>query len=310
MKKTLHIFLFIGLFFASFFLFLFLTFPYEVLKESLSAEVSQATGYNVRIGDMSPNLPLGITAKDIRVDAPNGGATMNLGAFKLDLGVFSLLLGKLHVNAAAESGKGDLEVGLDFGLFDLVKGAMAPRHFSLASNAFPLDGLAAFGLSVAANAPGANPMVAPLLGALGLSAQLTGKAEVALDTSNPTQSTGNVDINFGKMILKLSHPSLGLPDQAFKKSVVKASVQSGTLVLDKASGFISEELELLTDGKITLKPDIAQSLLDMKVVIELKKDLKEKFGFVMDAVTGTSTADGKVTMQVRGSMAAPVVTTL
>ena len=55
MKRTLRIFGLIGLFFVSFLVFLFLTFPYEVLKETVAAEVSKATGYLVRIGDLGPS---------------------------------------------------------------------------------------------------------------------------------------------------------------------------------------------------------------------------------------------------------------
>ena len=52
-RRTLQITLMTLLFGFSFTLFLFLTFPYEVLKEAVAAQISKATGYNVQIGDMS-----------------------------------------------------------------------------------------------------------------------------------------------------------------------------------------------------------------------------------------------------------------
>ncbi len=63
------------------------------------------------------------------------------------------------------------------------------------------------------------------------------------------------------------------------------------------------------DGRITLKPDALMSLLDLKVIFKLNKGLKEKFGFLMDAMTGSATSEGQLTMQVRGPMQQPAVTT-
>jgi type II secretion system protein N len=308
MKRTLQIFLLLMLGVASFVLFLFLTFPYEVLKETIAVELSQATGFDIRIGEMSATLPLGIEAKDVKVTAPQSGASVSLSGLNASVNPFMLLLGKLKATTELEAGGGNMVVALDFGLLDLIRGDAVPRHVTFDSKAFPLDQLATFGLTVASNAPGANPMVAPLLGAIGLSAQLNAKMDFALDTKNPTQSTGSAEISLGKAILKLSHPSLGLPDQAFKKATIKAKVEQGNFVLDKDSGFISDELELKTDGKITLKPVPTASVLDLKIVVKLNAGLKEKFGFLIDAFTQNAASEGQLTMQVRGPMEQPAVT--
>jgi hypothetical protein len=313
MKKTLQYLLLFLLFCASFVLFLFVTFPYEVLKESLAAEMSQATGYAVSIGDMSPSLPLGVKAENIKLDAPSGTATLTLSSLSVDINPFMVLLGKLKVNAEVKSGTGAMDVGLDFGLFDLIRGAgsgaVVPNHFLFTAKAFPLDQIAQFGINVVTSGPSANPMVAPLLSAMGISAQLTGKMDFALDSHNPTQSTGDAELKLEKAVLKLSAPALGLPDQKFKKAQLKMKVDAGNVVFDKSSGFISDELELIPDGKIQLKQAPMASVLDLKVVVKLNAGLKEKFGFLIDAVTGSATSEGQLTMQVRGPMEQPAVTT-
>ena len=88
--------------------------------------------------------------------------------------------------------------------------------------------------------------------------------------------------------------------------MIKAKVENGTIVLDKSSGFVSEELELLPDGKVTLKQAPQVSQLDLKVVFRLNKGLKDKFGFLIDAMTGSATSEGQLTMQVRGAMDAQI----
>jgi hypothetical protein len=47
----------------------------------------------------------------------------------------------------------------------------------------------------------------------------------------------------------------------------------------------------------------------MKVGFKLNKGLKEKFGFLMDAMLGRSSGDGQLTMQLLGSLDNPQVST-
>lgn len=299
-----------GLFLVSFVLFVFLTFPYEVLKESLAAGISQSTGYVVQIGDMGPRLfPIGLKAEDIRVETQSGSATMKLKSLRVGVGLLPLVLGKVGVEVTAIQDQGKLEASADFGVFDLLGHKAVPRRITLAAKAFPLDDLVTFALGVAGNSPTANPMVAPLLTAIGFSGQLTGNADFNLDAKNPTQSTGQADLSLNKANLKLSHPSLGLPDQVFKKALIKAKVENGAVVIDKNSGFVSDELDLALNGKVTLKAQPSASLLDLKIQIKLDKGLKDKFGFLIDAVTGSATSEGQLTMQLRGPMEQPAFTT-
>ncbi len=308
-RLVLQVVALVALFLVSFVLFLFLTFPYEVLKESLAAEISQSTGYIVRIGDMSADFPLGLTAEAVKIEAPTGAASLSFKTLSVDVSVLKFLLGKVSVELSATAGSGEFELDADFGILDLIANQPVPKHFSFVSKNFPLDDIAGFALNNAASSPTANPMVAPLLSAIGVSALLNGKADFSLDAKNPTQSTGEMEISLAKAVLKLSHPSLGLPDQEFKKASIGAKVEAGNVVFAKNSGFVSDELELLTEGKITLKQQPLNSLLDMKVVFRLNKGLKEKFGFLIDAMTGSATSEGQLTMQLRGPMEQPAVTT-
>ncbi len=314
MKKLLHILLFVGLFLFSFALFLFLTFPYEVLKESLSAEIAQSTGFNVRIGEMGASLPLGIKAKDIKIENAAGNSSMTLTSMSANVSALSFLMGKVRAEAAfaASSGigkePGEMDITLDFGLLDLIKGEAMPRRFQFVSDKFPIDQLVAFALSTAASGPNANQMVAPLMTAIGITGALTGRMDFDLNSTNPTQSAGSMDVKLVNATLMLDHPSIGLQNQTFKTAEIKAQVKNGVLEFAKGSGFVSQELSILTDGKVALKAVPTASILDLQVAVQLDGDLKEKLGVVMDMATGKS-AEGKVTMQVRGPMEQPNVQT-
>lgn len=309
MKTWIKVIGLIALFLASFVMFVFMTFPYEVLKESLAAELSQNTGYTIRIGQLSSNFPLGLHAEDIKIDSPQSTSPLTFSSMDVDLSLLSLFALKLGADVTVTSGTGEMELGAGLGIFDIASGVTVPKRLTFKSKNFPLDQLASFGISVAANAPDANPMVAPLLGAIGFSGNLNGNMDFKLDGKNPALSTGSAELSLSKATLKLSHPSLGLPDQALTKGLIKAKVEGGSVIIDKSSGFVSNELELLTDGKIVLKQELLASLVDMKIIFKLEKTMKEKFGFIIDAVTGNSTNEGQLTMQVRGPVSQPAVTT-
>ena len=308
--RLLKILGFVGLFLGSFLIFLFMTFPYEVLKETVAAELSQSTGFAIRIGELSARLPLGLRAENVKIERQGGGGGATIKSIDASVSILRALFGTLRTQIRVGAGSGFLEGSLDFGLFDVVGGQLMPRRVEVDAKAFPLDDFVTFALAAAANSPTANPMVAPLLSAVGLSAQLNAVVDLKIDAKNPVESTGSADISLQKAVLKLSHPSLGLPDQNFKKAVIKAKFEGGNLVFDPNSGIVSDELELQLNGRVLLKPQMALSQLDVNMILKLNKGLKDKFGFVIDAVVGSATSEGQLTMQLRGPMAQPAVTTL
>jgi type II secretion system protein N len=294
-------------FFISFFCFLYLTFPYEVLKESLSQDLGQMTGYDIRIGKMSPSLPLGMKLEKISISKAGSSNVLSLDEVKVKVSVLSLFVGRLSPSLTLNSGKGSLEVNLGLAIFDLVGGNPIPRFGALKAQNLSLDQFISFLLASLSSGPGADPLIGPFLGNLAVLGSLNGMLEFELDEKNATQSIGKVDLSLANAVLKMDHDSLGFPNLVFKPAGIKAKIQNGNLQVDESSGFYSDDLKIQTLGKIILKPNLTASQLDLQFVIQLDKDLKEKIGFVLDAIRGTATADGKLTIQVRGPLSQPVV---
>lgn len=298
---------FVVFFFVSFLVFLYLTFPYEVLKESLSQDLGQITGYDIRIGNMSPSLPLGMRLEKISISKAGSSNVLSIDAVKVKVSILSLFVGKVSPSLTLNSGKGSLEVGVGIGILDLVAGHPIPRFGSLRAQNLSLDQFLGFLLASLSSGPDADPLLGPFLGNLAVLGSLNGSLDFELDEKNPTQSVGKVDLSLANAVLKMDHDSLGFPNLNFKPAGIKAKIQNGNLQMDESSGFYSDDLKIQTMGKILLKPNLGASQLDLQFVIQLDKDLKEKIGFVLDAIRGTATADGKLTVQVRGPMTQPVV---
>ena len=102
---------------------------------------------------------------------------------------------------------------------------------------------------------------------------------------------------------------MGLPDQVFKKAQINAIIRNGKLQIDDKSGLQSDELRVDLAGNVTIKEQPLASQLDLKIVLALEKGLKEKFGWLIDAVKSTQSGDGQMTVQVRGRIDRPNFTT-
>ncbi len=237
MKKPLEILSLVGLFLFSFVLFLYLTFPYEVLTEKVSVELSGATGYSVRIGGISPRLPIGAEIKDIKIESKDGSSRLHFTNVEADIGLFSLLLGQISPKVEIKSGGGVINVEMDLGILDLLNRSHFPKYVSLDAKKFPLADLIRFGLGTMDAS--SNP-IAGLLSNIGLIAKLNGKVEFDLDSKKPTQSVGEVNLNLTDALLVLSHPMVGLEDQKFNKAKIQAKVENGKVHIKKTSMFVSK----------------------------------------------------------------------
>jgi hypothetical protein len=307
LSKARQYVLLAALFFTSFLGFLYVTFPYEVLKEALSIEISQVSGYEIRIGDMSPSFPLGLALEKVVFSKSGAPKGLTLDKIKVKISLLSFLIGRIAPSLEVKSKKGSLEIDVSLGLFSLIGGQVEPRHAALKAADFPLDEIFSFILGAVSSGPSADPLVGPFLQNLAVSGSLDGGLEFELDTKNPTQSLGKMDLALKNAVLKLDHDSLGFPNLKFKPAGIKAKIQSGSIVFDESSGFYSDDLKIQITGSIMLKPEPAKSQLDLRFLIQLDKGLKEKIGFVLDAIRGTATADGKLTVQLRGAVGQPVV---
>lgn len=300
---------YIALFVVSFLFFIYYTFPYEVVKESVAADVSRATGMNLTIKKLSPNFPLGLQADGVRLAANTPGAEAEFKSVDVDIGVLWLLLGQLKIKVRV-TGKdgGRLWFAARIGVPRLFSArGPVPSSVTLESSKFVLDDIVHFLLGWVAEDPNTNPLLGPLLSKIGFVAKLDGNIALDLDVDEPTQSQGMAEIIFTDAMLKLSDPSLNLPDQKFSKAMIKAKLENGTLAFDDKSGLTAQEMDVGFQGKLTLKPIIGSSLIEMRIPVKMEKDLNSQFGFILDMFAG-GPKNGIVTFQLRGSLVQPLFT--
>ena len=306
MKSPKTIAAMIAIFFVSFFLFLYLSFPYGVLKEAISSRVQIATGVTVRMESFGPAFPFGFSGTGVEI-YKGQSSRVKLRYFAAKLSILQLLMFKLGVNFDLEDEQnGELELGLGFSLFDVLTGRIGlPSSVSMTADKFQLQSLTDFGIQTAVSAGVGGPIAGQLLAKLGIKGKLNGKVNLSLNGKNIPQSTGDLKINFTDALLVLSDPSLNFPDQAFKMAQLTANLSSGTLNIDPTTRFMTEELETGVDGKVVLRAQTSNSDLSLKAFVRLKGLLGEQYGPIIDAFSNGMGKNGSVSLQIAGTLAAP-----
>ena len=304
-KKSGYVLLFV----VSFIFFLYLTFPYGVLKESMAAFISKQAGLDIHIGELRPSLPLGFDMTDVTLAPVGGGPVLELKEVQIDFSMLNLLFGAIAINLdLLDKDRGEFEASVKFSLIDLLKKNFMPYKIAFDANKFGIGQFIAFGLNRMAMNPNnpAGQLFTPLLDQMKIVGKMQGEASFFLDVGNLSESTGSVDLKLADAALKLENASLDMADQTFSKAAFKANMASGNLTITKDSGFHTQELMLDFSGDAKLKPQIGQSLLNFNIGFRLDKGLKDKFGFIIDAKGGT---DGAIRINIKGTVDRPNVTT-
>jgi hypothetical protein len=297
-----------GLFIASLLFFLYLSFPYGVLKEAIASQVQMATGVTVRMESFGPSFPFGFSADGVEIykgQSPH----FKLKSVTARLSIWQLFLARLGVSVEIEDPKGgDLDVGVAFGLFDLIGGnGGLPSIVTMSSKGFAIDSLTSFGIQAAVDSGVGGPMAGPLLAKLGLRGKLSGAIDLRLNGKVPSQTTGDIKVNLTDAVLVLSDPSLNFPDQSFKTAQISASVQGGSVNVDPSTRLITADLEMGIDGKVALRPQMPNSDLSLKAFIKLQGLLGDQYGMILDGLSNGMSKGGMLNLQIAGTLGAPQV---
>lgn len=303
MKRVWKLISYLVLGLVSFTFFFYLTFPYEVLKETIVLNASEATGLNVHIGELGPSFPLGVKSESVRIGSSTGNK-VQLSKVNISISTFALLLGNLSLHVDLEDAKkGTFELNVGISIFDLLKGQYPvwPKSIYLEARAFLFGEIVDFVLKNQSESPDVNPLVKPLLESVDVDGQLNADVDLSIDSSDLTKSSGTAEIRLTKTVLKSLNDNLPLPDQIFSKALIKAKLDKGALFVDKSSGFVSQDLNIGIGGKIIQKPQLDKSDLDFNIPIKLGPPLQEQLGIILDAVAQRQTK-GELEIKVTGAL--------
>lgn len=295
-KKPL---LYTGIFCFSFILFAYLTFPYGILKEAVVVQISRATGISIRLKELGPSFPLGISAEGVTVI--DGATKVELKELDVNLSLLPLLIGKLQGNLSLVSkNNGELDLSVAWGVGQLASQDFIPGSVEVEADNFDVGSLLSFG--VASFAKSANDLIKGTLAKIKIAGNLKGKMSLDLDTTEPSQSSGVIKLDILKGTLDMNDPNLGVPKQSFKKALIQASLAKGVLNINPNSGFHTKDLFVDLKGKSFLKSPLTRSSMDINIELKLGGKLKENFDFLLNMAGGSN---GGARFRLGGTFARP-----
>ena len=296
------LYFFSGLFF--FFFFLYLTFPYQILKEKIVSSISKETKTLVSIESLGPKLPLGLTMDKLRFYKPGSG---DLQIQKLDvrLGFFSLLFGGLNFSVRVEDhNKEGVELNSFFPLKDIfsTESQAIPSYISLTSDKFDIAPFVNYYLSSKASDENLNPVFKSALKDTLFIGKLKSNVRFDFDGKDILLSTGSLDIEFVQAGLNI----LSLPFQNFKQARIKTSLSKGLFEFSPETKIISDDLNIDISGSVKQAEKLTMSKLDVSVKIKMMDELKESFGMLLDLATGKP-SEGEARVKIKGTLVRPKV---
>lgn len=299
MGKIARIFILIFVGFFSFLFFLYFSFPYEVLKESIAVHLSQETGINMNLGEMKPKLPLGVSFKRIQVTTPSG-TSLFLKSATVKVSLLKALIGKVGIGVEITDDKaGVLEFQTDFGIISLITDpAPFPSYMNITASKFKIDQIVNFALKRQEESEETNVLIKPLLKSFRIEGMMNANVDLTIDIKDQNRSEGEAQISFDQMKLLISDSSISIPDQIFDKAQIVANLKDGQLRFDPSSKITSNNIAIAIGGQIIQKADIK---LDLLINLQLKNELESQFGWVLDAAANKKT-NGSMEIHIGGDL--------
>lgn len=290
LKRWIAILVFI----FSFLFFLYATFPFGVLKESLMTMINKGSSYSVRIGKLYPSFPVGLGGSDVEIIKMGSNKSVRLQNVAVRLSLMSLLIGRLRADITLyDATNGRVDAAASFGLFSVLRGAPEPKNISMSARSYPIGGLFDFALAGIPLPLEYQGFIGSYLEKIAFTGKLNAEVDLGFNSDDPSKSTGEIDISLNDGSFTIEDPSLALDPQKFSKFLIKAKMAKGQVMIDPTSAINSQDLAMTTQGQISLKKQLAESTLDVTLQYRMEGSLRTQIGELLDTLTGGTGGESK-----------------
>jgi type II secretion system protein N len=312
--------------FTSFFLFLYLSFPFNVVKEVLIGKVNDTFMQNsirlrLTVGNFKLKLPLGLSFEDIQLTNVNDpSAVLKLGKATVSLSSLSLFVGKLSTHIRVEQSGGNFELETSHSISDLIALGNSRRAVSIPKGTIDLD-FARFELRPlvsnfmiyfrTSNDPSLQTILPFLSTEIG--GQLNGKIKV--DMSSTTDSleklNADVDLKIQKAYLELKNETLPIPRQDFTDARIKLKLLKKSLDILPETKFAANDVGVNLSGRLSISDLMDVTDMKLNLGLALRGKLEENFKTLIPVGLRCDPAkfvDGKMDVEISGNLLAHTCT--
>lgn len=292
--KAVRFFGYSLLFGVSFFFFLYLMFPYEILKDRLILELERmlGSGTEVSLVGLTPHYFSGVRLKGLKVvyhEQNTPSPVLSIDRAELRISLLSALLGNPRLSFQVKAGAGELR-----------------------GSGKQSDGMLNLDLELRDLDVGAFPILASRYG-LKLGSRIDGAVELLYDQGNTMRSSGKANLTFRSLALEesslpMSGSSIDLPAVQIAKgrdSRIRASLGKGVITLEEFR-FSGGDLSLDLQGKIFLSSELLNTRLNINGSFSDSPKLSQALPFLF-IVEKQKRPDGSYPLAISGRFEKPSI---
>lgn len=235
-------------------LFIYLRFPYYLLKPKIEAALSAVAHKEVTLGAITPRLPWGVTVQDMRI----GGATL-APQLTVRPSLFSLLTGKMGFSFTIHQDKG--------GLRGKIKTSL--RH-----PGDPLD------ITLKMKQFDVAPLQKVFKGAAEIEGTVDGIFAVKTSRERFGDSQGTIDLVWAKGQIPLHIASFPLAAIPFERFEIDARIDKGVLSIRKAD-LSGNDVSGRLSGNVKLGQNASSSRMNISGDLVLSPGYRRMMGDAM-----------------------------
>lgn len=284
----------------SFLIFLYLSFPFNVVKEVLAGKVNESfiqskLPLRMTLGSLRPKFPLGLTLEDIQLNNVNDPlASIKIGKASVSISILAPFVGNVAADVRLEQSGGRVEIATSQSIRSLVS-LSSSRSFKLPSgstsitfNKFELKPLMASLLGYVRS--GNNPSLQTIQPFLRteVSGQLSGK--IKLDVPSPGDSfdkvTSDVDLKIVQGYFEMKDETLAIPRQDFSDAIIKAKLAKKSLEIPADTKLISNDLGINLSGRMSVSDRMDITDVKLNLGLMMKGKIEENFKNILPLMLG------------------------
>ncbi len=305
----------------SFLLFLYISFPFNVVKEVAVSKVNEVFIENklpirVRVAGLKLKLPIGIQLEEIQlVNVNDSSAGIKIGRATASVSVLSLLLGKVDADVRLTQSGGNVEINFNDKISSLLKIARSPNvrlpsgNLKVDFKTFEIAPFIANALAYVRS--GNNPAlqtIQPFL-RLEVSGQLSGYARLALPDVGESleKATADVDLKIGKAFFLMKDETLNIPRQEFTDARIKAKLLKKSIDIPTETKLIANDIGINLSGRLNVSDNLSVNDVKLNLGLDLKGKVEENFKNLLPIILGCDMAKmvgGKLDAELSGVIGA------
>lgn len=320
-KRTKVILTYVGVGIISFLIFLYLSFPFNVVKEVIISKVNetfiqQKLPIRISVASFKPKFPIGINLEDIQVSNVNDPlANIKIGKASAWVNVLSLLIGKVDADVRLTQSGGSLDMNYNVGLAALPKMARQSSSGLPAGNArltfqnFEIKPLVANALAFVRS--GNNPALQTIQPFLRteVSGQISGNIRLDLPSFSETldKMLLDVDLKIGKAYFEMKDETLAIPRQEFTDARAKLKLSKKSIEIPTETKFIANDIGINLSGRMNVSDNLGVNDVQLKLGLLLKGKIEENFKTLLPVILGcdlTKMVNGKMDVELNGNFSA------